>query len=62
MTVLAELGISRYLTPRSFFDRPEIRPGHQGQWEWRKTSSSRAFLADMPGELAWKEVGGEGNG
>ncbi|GAB4579513.1 MAG: DUF58 domain-containing protein [Anaerolineales bacterium] len=57
MHLLAELGISRHWLSSSFFDRPEMRPGHQGQWEWRKTASNRAFLVDAPGELAWREVG-----
>lgn len=57
MQVLAEVGIVRYLIPSAFFDRPEMRPGHQGQWEWRQTASSRAFLRETPGDLAWKEVG-----
>lgn len=57
MELLGELGIARYWTGSAFFDRPESFPGHQGRWEWRKTASSRAFLADMPGELTWKEVG-----
>lgn len=56
MGLLAELGVARHLLPRQFFDRPEARPGQQGQWRWRKTASSRAFLAAVPGDLAWKEL------
>ena len=56
LALLAELGITRYIIPSEYFDRPETRPGHQGQWDWRKIASNRAFLVDAPGNLAWREV------
>jgi uncharacterized protein (DUF58 family) len=56
LSVLAELGIARYVIPSQFFDRPEARPGQQGRWDWRKTASNRALLTNTPGDLAWKEL------
>lgn len=56
LSVFAELGISRNVMGSSYFKRPEMQPGHQGEWDWRKTSSNRAFLAAGAGEMAWKEV------
>ena len=56
LNLLAELGVSRYLIPRDYFDRPEARPGQQGDWAWQRTASNRAFLRQSPGDLAWKEL------
>ncbi|HLF87448.1 MAG TPA: DUF58 domain-containing protein [Anaerolineales bacterium] len=56
MNLLGELGVSRNLLSREYFDRPEARPGQQGHWAWHKTASSRAFLEKTPGDLAWKEM------
>lgn len=56
LSLLGELGISRYVLTCSFFDRPEIRPGQHGKSPWREAASNRAFLADASGSMAWKEV------
>jgi uncharacterized protein (DUF58 family) len=56
LNLLKAHGIRHYRFTREFMDRPETRPGKQGQWQWSKASSSRAFLKADPGDLTWKEI------
>jgi uncharacterized protein (DUF58 family) len=56
LAALAEMGVASYLIPRAYFDRPESRPGIHGHWIWRNTRSSRAVLAQQPGDLDWKRI------
>lgn len=55
-TLLSEQGIRHHLIPRSLLERPEARPGHQGEWEWLVTPGGRALLKHAPGDLAWREL------
>lgn len=52
--LLSGLGITSYVITRDLLDRPESRPGRQGQWEWRVTPLGRAVTTRRPRELAWK--------
>lgn len=54
---LAGLGISPYIIRREMLDRPEARPGHQGEWEWRVTGFGRAIPIHKPADLSWKKLG-----
>ena len=56
LSLLAELGISRYVMTSGSFNRPEMYPGHLGVWDWRGVSSDHAVLTDASRDLAWKEV------
>ncbi|MGE5221480.1 MAG: DUF58 domain-containing protein [Omnitrophica WOR_2 bacterium] len=56
MSVLAELGIARYLIPRQLLDRPEARPGQEGRWEWRVTPRGRAVPVRKPSDISWKAL------
>ncbi len=53
---LETLGIPHLEMEPSYFDRPEARPGSQGRWLWRRTSSSRAVPDSKPGNLPWQKV------
>jgi uncharacterized protein (DUF58 family) len=53
---LARLGISRYSIPRQLFDRPEARPGQEGQVKWRITPRGRAVAINKTAETAWKTL------
>ena len=55
--VLAEMGISRFILTRDLLQRPEIRPGWRGQWEWRITPTGRAIAMRPPGDLSWRKLG-----
>ena len=54
---LAGLGIIPYIIRREMLDRPEARPGHQGEWEWRVTGFGRAIPIHKPADLSWKQLG-----
>jgi uncharacterized protein (DUF58 family) len=51
---LSDLGISNYVITRDLLDRPELRPGRQGHWDWRVSPLGRAVTTRRPGELTWK--------
>jgi len=52
--LLSDLGIASYVITRDLLDRPESRPGRQGQWEWRVSPLGRAVTTRRPRELTWK--------
>jgi uncharacterized protein (DUF58 family) len=53
-TTLSGLGVTRYVITRDLLNRPEARPGHEGQWEWRISPRGRAVPVRKPGNMAWK--------
>jgi uncharacterized protein (DUF58 family) len=54
---LGDLGIAHYVIPRELLDRPEVRPGQRGKWEWRIMPTGRAVAVSRPDDLEWKELG-----
>lgn len=54
LTLLADLGVKRYVITRDLLDRPEARPGHQGSWEWRIMPTGRAIPVRRPADAPWK--------
>jgi uncharacterized protein (DUF58 family) len=54
MALLTNLGVSRYLISADLLDRPEARPGQQGNWEWRIMPTGRAVAVHRPVETPWK--------
>jgi uncharacterized protein (DUF58 family) len=57
-SVLGEMGISRYIIKQGMLDRPEAKPGHRGQWEWRVTATGRAVPVHLPGDSTWRSLTG----
>jgi uncharacterized protein (DUF58 family) len=57
LSLLAELGIVRYVIDRELLDRPASRPGKAGQWEWRVSATGRAIPLRKPSEQGWKVLG-----
>lgn len=55
---LVSLGAPPYIIQRELLDRPEARPGHAGEWEWRVTGFGRAIPLHKPADLSWHKVGG----
>lgn len=53
---LAALGLEHSVLGADFFDRPELRPGHQGRWIWRQARSSRAVAESRPADQPWQRV------
>jgi uncharacterized protein (DUF58 family) len=54
---LTGLGVAPYIIERQLLDRPEARPGHEGEWEWRVTGFGRAIPIHKPADLSWKKLG-----
>jgi hypothetical protein len=55
---LGEMGITRHVIDRGMLDRPEARPGHRGQWEWRVTTAGRVIPVHLPGDTSWRKLSG----
>jgi len=55
---LISLGVTPYIIRPELLDRPEARPGHAGEWEWRVTGFGRAIPLRKPSDLSWHKVGG----
>lgn len=57
MSSLNELNVRCFPITRDLLDRPEARPGREGQWEWRTSPFGRAVAVRKPAELPWKGLG-----
>ncbi len=54
--LLNELGMTHYAITRELLDRPELRAGKQGRWEWRVTGTGRAVPIRQPRDMIWKAL------
>ncbi len=54
--MLSDLGVANYRITQDVLDRPELRPGKQGQWEWRVLGTGKAIPVRKPAEVPWKEL------
>jgi hypothetical protein len=57
-STLNRFGITPYIIHREMMDKPETRPGHEGEWQWFVTGLGRAIPLRRPTNLEWKKVGG----
>lgn len=57
-SLLTDLNIATYPLTPDLLDRPESRPGHQGQWAWRVSPLGKAIATQKPREMAWRKLGG----
>ncbi len=55
--LLAGLGVRHYRIQRDLLNRPEARPGRQGQWEWRVLTSGRILPVHLPEDDLWYGLG-----
>lgn len=37
------MNVPCHVIPREMLDKPQARPGHEGEWEWRITATGKAF-------------------
>ncbi len=51
---LTEMEIAHHLITRSLLDRPEARPGREGQWEWHASALGKATPILKPRDTNWK--------
>ncbi len=56
LSLLASLGVSRYLLGRELLDQPEARPGQEGRWEWKITATGKAVPVHRPADITWKSL------
>jgi uncharacterized protein (DUF58 family) len=54
VALLADLGIPHHVVTRDLLDRPEARPGQEGQWEWRVLGTGRAVAVRHPLDTHWR--------
>ena len=54
--VLSELGIASHIIARDVFDRPEYKPGHEGEWEWRILPTGMVAPVRQPKNADWRAV------
>src|SRR5688572_25111377 len=54
---LTRMGIPSFILDRGVLQRPEARPGWQGQAEWRITATGRAVSVRPQADMAWKRLG-----
>jgi hypothetical protein len=53
---LNELSIAHAIITRDLLDRPELRAGRQGQWQWRVGGTGRAVAVEQPRDLHWRPL------
>ena len=54
--LLAGLGIASHVMGRDVFDRPENKPGHEGEWEWRILPTGMVAPVRQPRNADWRAV------
>ena len=52
---IRSLGAACNVIARELFERPEARPGHEGEWEWRISATGRAHAVKKPA-AEWKRL------
>jgi uncharacterized protein (DUF58 family) len=52
---LRSLGVLCHIIPRQMLDKPQARPGTEGEWEWRVTGTGKAILVNEPTE-DWRRL------
>jgi uncharacterized protein (DUF58 family) len=54
--VLGSLGVPCHILPKELLDKPQARPGHEGEWEWRISGTGKAIPVRRPVE-EWRGLG-----
>jgi uncharacterized protein (DUF58 family) len=47
-STLQSLGVPCHIIPKEMLDAKGIRPGHEGEWEWRITGTGKAVAVNKP--------------
>ncbi|NTU56027.1 MAG: DUF58 domain-containing protein, partial [Anaerolineales bacterium] len=55
-SVLGSLGVPCHVIPKELLDKPQARPGHEGEWEWRISGTGKAILVSKPAD-DWRGLG-----
>jgi len=54
--LLTQWGVAHYTMTRDLLDRPEARPGKQGQWQWKVLGTGRVVPVHQPADASWKAL------
>jgi hypothetical protein len=54
--LLASRGISHAALPPALFERPEARPGKQGEWEWEVVAPGKIVPIHRPAKSEWRPL------
>lgn len=54
--VLDDIGAVHHTLGKELFERPEVRPGPSGQWEWRLLPTGKAVPVKRPADMSWKSL------
>ncbi|HEX6034498.1 MAG TPA: DUF58 domain-containing protein, partial [Anaerolineales bacterium] len=41
--IIQSMNLPCHVIPRELLDKPQARPGHEGEWEWRISATGKAF-------------------
>ena len=52
---LQTLDVPCHIIPKELLDKPQARPGHEGEWAWRITATGKAVLVNAPVE-EWRRL------
>jgi hypothetical protein len=55
--LLNNYGIAHTVVQQELLNRPEARPGTQGQWEWRIVGRGKAVPVRQPKDITWRKLG-----
>ena len=56
LSLLRELGISCNRIGAELFQRPEAKPGHQGEWQWVELPNGRVVPLKQNQDAAWRSL------
>ena len=54
--VLQLIGVPCHVIPREMLDKPQARPGQEGEWEWRISGTGKAHLVHAPTHSDWQRL------
>ena len=52
---LQSFGVPCHVIPREMLDKPQARPGTEGEWEWRISATGKAIAVNQPAE-DWRSL------
>jgi uncharacterized protein (DUF58 family) len=50
------IGVPCHVIPREMLDKPQARPGQEGEWEWRISGTGKAHLVHAPIHSDWQRL------
>ena len=57
LALLNNYGVAHSVIRHELLDRPEVRPGKQGRWEWREVGHGKTVAVRRPADTGWRQLG-----